>query len=67
MNIIIKIQFDANINPSINTLILDENLDHFFLITDIIDSAFEYLPILLIQYLNNSFNNGWRDKETNNI
>lgn len=40
--------FDANINPTLTTLIMDENLDHFFLITDIIDSAFQCLPIILI-------------------
>ncbi|KAL4491963.1 hypothetical protein ABPG72_008384 [Tetrahymena utriculariae] len=51
---------DANIQPTIDTLIQDHNLEQFLLITDVIEAMFEALPMTIIQFINNGINDSWK-------
>ncbi|KAL4470032.1 hypothetical protein ABPG73_016768 [Tetrahymena malaccensis] len=50
---------DANIQPTMDTLIQDHNLEQFLLITDVIEAMFEALPMTIIQFINNGINDSW--------
>ncbi|KAL4466877.1 hypothetical protein ABPG74_010474 [Tetrahymena malaccensis] len=57
----INLLIDANIVPNLQTLLFDQNLQKFYLISDIQEAIFESLPIAIIQYINNTQNNSWQN------
>ncbi|KAL4491964.1 hypothetical protein ABPG72_008385 [Tetrahymena utriculariae] len=56
----IDVTLDANLLPTIDTLLIDKNLQQFILITDIVKAIFGALPMTIVKYLNNNLNNRWK-------
>lgn len=55
----LELILDANCVPTWEQILDDQNLNNFMQLTDIIDSALEGLPILIIQFINNQQDNNW--------
>ncbi|EAS03273.2 transmembrane protein, putative (macronuclear) [Tetrahymena thermophila SB210] len=61
----IDVTLDANLLPTIDTLLIDKNLQQFILITDIVKAIFGALPMTIVKYLNNNLNNRWKTSSNN--
>ncbi|EAR96861.2 transmembrane protein, putative (macronuclear) [Tetrahymena thermophila SB210] len=59
----LDVLLDANSQPSLQMLVFDKNLNNFFLITNIIQTFFEALPLSILQYINNELGHLWYYKD----
>ncbi|KAL4497539.1 hypothetical protein ABPG73_020636 [Tetrahymena malaccensis] len=59
----LDVLLDANSQPSIQMLVFDKNLNNFLLITNIIQTFFEALPLSILQYINNELGHLWYFKD----
>ncbi len=51
--------FDANLYPSLPTLVTNNILWEFLYINDIIEAIVEALPMSILQFVNNGLNKSW--------
>ncbi|KAL4510033.1 hypothetical protein ABPG72_010226 [Tetrahymena utriculariae] len=59
----LDVLLDANSQPSLQMLVFDKNLNNFLLITNIIQTFFEALPLSILQYINNELGHLWYYKD----